>query len=157
VRRAARRDLGAVAAIESAAFGAGDRFSRASLARLLRSPSAVAFLAEERGEAAGYAIVLMRRGSDIARLYSIAVAPDAAGRGVGAALLAEAAAYAAAGGASRLRLEVRSSNRAARRLYERAGFSTLDEKPGYYGDGETAIRYELRLDGGRAGGRSAQR
>lgn len=157
VRRARREELDAIVAIEAAAFDSRDRFARANLRRLMQSQSAVMLIAEEQGAAAGYAVVLTRRGSEVARLYSIAVAPAAAGRGAGSALLAGAAACAAAGGANRLRLEVRSSNLAARRLYERAGFSQHDEKPGYYGDGETAIRYEMRLGGGNAGGRSAQR
>ena len=70
----------------------------------------------------GYAVVLTRRGSRSARLYSIAVAAEAAGRGIGSRLLAAAEEAARRRGADRLHLEVRADNSTAIRLYERAGY-----------------------------------
>jgi ribosomal-protein-alanine acetyltransferase len=152
--RAARADdLDAIAAVEAAAFDERDRFTRGTLRRIIASPAAQALVVAENDRILGYAAVLFRSGARVARLYTIAVDPKAAGRGVGAALLAAAAKAALRRGADRLRLEVRSSNAAARRLYERAGFTRLDERPGYYDDGEAAVRYEKPLT--VAGDRSA--
>jgi ribosomal protein S18 acetylase RimI-like enzyme len=113
-------------------------------------------IAEEDGAPAGYAMVLFRKGSSVARLYSIAVDPDFRGQGVAERLLAEAAQRAAARGANRLRLEFRPTNQAAQRLYERAGFLLLERKPCYYDDGEDAIRMELNLPPQDTGDRRAQ-
>jgi ribosomal protein S18 acetylase RimI-like enzyme len=91
----------------------------------------------------------------VARLYSIAVDPALRGQGVAAALIAAAENAARARGSRSVRLEVRASNKAALSLYERAGFTFLERKPGYYQNGEDALRLEKRLESCKAGGRSA--
>jgi ribosomal protein S18 acetylase RimI-like enzyme len=55
-------------------------------------------------------------------LISMWVAPEARGRGVGGALIAEVIAWARGRGLRRLVLDVGAHNGSARRLYERAGF-----------------------------------
>ena len=112
LRKAERSDIGALLALEHKAF-ATDRLSRRSLERLIASPSAEVIVAEHRRDLAGMAIVLFRRGSTIARLYSIAVAPHAGGRGVAPMLLEEAEQAALAHGARLMRLEVHERNHAA--------------------------------------------
>ncbi len=154
IRRAGGRDLEAIDRIERRSFSK-DRFPRRNLRRVLSSGATAFLLAESDGAPAGYAMVLFRRGASVARLYSIAVDPDFRGRGVAEELLAEAGRQAASRGADRLRLELRPSNNAAQRLYERAGFTLLERRPGYYDDGEDAIRMEMRLKPGSAGDRSA--
>lgn len=144
VRKARASDLDAVLRIENRSFDA-DRFSRATLRRLLRRASAACLVCVTDGAAAGYAIVLFRAGASVARLYSIAVDPAFRGRGVAQGLLAAAERAARGRGAARLRLEVRASNKAGLRLYERAGFTFLERKSGYYRDGEEAVRLEKRL------------
>jgi ribosomal protein S18 acetylase RimI-like enzyme len=90
----------------------------------------------------GKAVVFFRARSDIARLYSIAVAARARGRGVAKALLAAVEAAARAQGCARLRLEVRQDNGAAIGLYERLGFHRFGEYAEFYEDGAPAWRYE---------------
>lgn len=154
IRRAGARDLEAIDRIEQRSF-AKDRFPRRNLRRVLSSNATAFLLAEADGAPAGYAMLLFRRGAAVARLYSIAVDPDFRGRGVAEELLIEAGRLAAARGADRLRLEFRPSNNAAQRLYERAGFTLFERRPGYYDDGEDAIRMEMRIKPGSAGDRSA--
>ena len=48
-------------------------------------------------------------------------------------------------GASRVTLEVRPSNRAARQLYHTLGFAEVGRRPGYYRDGEDALLLDLDL------------
>ena len=86
VRAATAADLDALMDLEQRVF-ATDRLSRRSLRRLLASPTARVIVAETSGRLAGAAVVLFRRGAAVARLYSIAVAPQMSGQGVGAALL----------------------------------------------------------------------
>ncbi len=154
IRRASGRDLDTIDVIESRSF-ARDRFPRRNLRRVLKSPASHFLIAEEGGAPAGYAMILFRMGSNVARLYSIAVDPGFRGRGIAESLLNSAKDVAAGRGAERLRLEFRPSNVAAQRLYERAGFAMLERRPAYYDDGEDAIRMELRLSPKAAGDRSA--
>lgn len=155
IRRAGPRDLDAIDAIETRSFIA-DRFPRRNLKRALASPAALTLLVAENGAPAGYVMLLFRAGARVARLYSIAVDPACRGRGLAERLINEAVGAAKARGADRLRLEVRPSNTAAQRLYERAGFAHLSRIAGYYADGEDAIRMERRLAPKASGDRSAQ-
>ncbi len=144
IRKARRSDLDALDRIEGLSFNA-DRFSRETLRRLLATWTAACLVAEIDGAPAGYAIVLFRVGTLVARLYSIAVDPAQRGLGAAQALIAGAEAAARARGARVLRLEVRASNKAGLSLYDRAGFTFLERRPGYYSDGEDAVRLEKRL------------
>jgi ribosomal-protein-alanine N-acetyltransferase len=69
---------------------------------------------------------------DEVHINNIAVLPAHRGRGYGSALLAHALEEAAAAGAQRATLEVRRSNDAARRLYERFGFRMAGVRRDYY-------------------------
>ncbi|MEZ5922203.1 MAG: GNAT family N-acetyltransferase [Parvularculaceae bacterium] len=144
VRRASKSDLDAIDCVEQRAF-TGDRFARRNLARLLASGAAETFVIAGGGAITGYVTLLFRKGSGVARIYSIALAPAARGKGFGRRLLESAERAARRRGADRLRLEFRPSNRRARALYERAGFLLLEVKPAYYADGEDAIRMEKKI------------
>jgi ribosomal protein S18 acetylase RimI-like enzyme len=144
LRPAQASDLAALVALENHVF-ATDRLSPRSFRRFLASPAARVTVAEHAGKLAGYALVLFRPGSVIARLYSIAVTPEAAGRGVAKALLADAEQAAVARHCHVLRLEVHEENAPAARLYRRAGYRTIERLPRYYADGGTALRLQKRL------------
>jgi ribosomal protein S18 acetylase RimI-like enzyme len=145
VRTATPADLDALVALELSAFS-GDRMSRRQYRRHLASPGAAVLVAEAPGEGLlGSALVFFRKGSARARLYSIATAPAARGRGIGARLLAAAERAARERGCRALRLEVRVDNAAAIALYERAGYRRIGRYAGYYEDGADAWRYEKTL------------
>jgi ribosomal protein S18 acetylase RimI-like enzyme len=80
LRRARIRDLAELMALEEAVFTT-DKLSRRSFRHFIASPQASLIVAEEAGTFAGYVLVLYPPRSQLARLYSIAVAPhiDAAG------------------------------------------------------------------------------
>jgi ribosomal-protein-alanine N-acetyltransferase len=69
---------------------------------------------------------------DELHINNLAVLPEHRGTGIGSALLTRALAEGAALGAKRATLEVRRSNQAARRLYERFGFSVAGVRHSYY-------------------------
>jgi [ribosomal protein S18]-alanine N-acetyltransferase len=69
---------------------------------------------------------------DELHINNLAVAPEHRGAGAGAALLRAVLREGARMGARRATLEVRQSNDAARRLYERLGFSVAGVRRGYY-------------------------
>jgi len=142
IRSATVADIGALIDLENRSFLA-DRISRSSFRRLVSARSAVVIVAVDRKTLAGYAVVLFREGSGAARLYSLAVDPDF--RGLGRELLAAAESRAAQRGCRSMRLEVRDDNTRALNLYMRMGYRRFGEKPGYYADGATALRFEKGL------------
>jgi len=144
-------DLAALCEIETRSFAA-DRLSRRSLRRLIGRPSARLRVAVMEGAVVGYHLVLMRSGSTVARLYSIAVAATARGRGIGASLLADAERQARRAGAAVLRLEVRPDNAGAIRLYAQRGYRRIGTRHDYYADGSDAFRYQKALSRTRRAG-----
>lgn len=142
IRIAQPADLGAIDALESASFEA-DRFARRNLSRMLAGGRTLFLIAEAHGTARGYLALSFREGAGTARLYSLAIAPEARGQGVGAALVARAIDEAARRCRRSVRLEVRETNTTARNLYERCGFTLRGRRENYYGDGEAACLYEI--------------
>ena len=91
------------------------------------------------------AIVLFRPRSTLARLYSIAVAPHMAGRGIGPMLLQAAEDVARSRHATAMRLEVHHTNQAAISRYRKSGYREFGRHRCYYEDGADALRFEKRL------------
>ena len=148
IEPAASEDWQALSDLEMAAF-AGDRISARSWRALLASPSATVTVARDSSEGTsrivGAAVVLQRASTSVARLYSIAVAPHARGRGVSACLLEDAAQRMRDAGAAVLRLETRVDNVVAQRLFSRSGFVERGRRTAYYEDGEDALLYQKSL------------
>jgi ribosomal protein S18 acetylase RimI-like enzyme len=144
IREARSNDIDALALIEADRF-VSDKLSRRSLVALTKSPSAAMLVATRGGIPIGYAVLLTRRGGRSARLYSIAVAAEEAGRGVGSRLLAAIEDAARAHGVSRVHLEVRADNSVAAGFYQRAGYQPAGQRPGYYEDGMTALLFAREL------------
>ncbi len=87
---------------------------------------------------------MTRVAADEAEILTLAVAPDARGRGVATDLLSAAIEYAHHAGARAMFLEVGASNIPARALYSRFGFSEVGMRKAYYGGNEDALI--LRVD-----------
>jgi [ribosomal protein S18]-alanine N-acetyltransferase len=144
IREAGTADLALLEELERATF-ASDRLKRRTLSALIRSPSAHVLVAGRGGTIIGSAVVLTRRGSRVARLYSLSVDRRMSGRGIGSRLLAAAEEAASGAGAERLRLEVRADNATAISLYERRGYVRIGRRDDYYEDGAPALRYEREI------------
>ncbi len=97
------------------------------------------------GRPAAAAVLLKRKNSKIARLYSLAVHPRFRGEGLGRELLVHLASTCRNNGLSAIRLEVGTENETAMRLYREAGFQMVGLLRRYYADGGDACRMELRL------------
>jgi ribosomal protein S18 acetylase RimI-like enzyme len=142
VRRASLADLDALVALEQRTFDS-DQLSRTQYRRHLVSDSARVLVVDGAGPSlAGAAVVFFRKGSAVARLYSLATAAEARGKGVASALLEAVEAAARDRGCRLLRLEVRADNPAAIRLYERHGYHRIEPLAAYYDDGADGWRYE---------------
>ena len=87
-------------------------------------------VAERDGHVVGYVVAV--RAADEAEILNLCVAPTARRAGTGRALVRAMLDRVAAHGARAAYLEVRDSNRAARRLYEGEGFEEVGRRRGYY-------------------------
>jgi ribosomal-protein-alanine N-acetyltransferase len=122
-----------LAAIHETAFPPDEAWNAALIAGHLCMPGVFALLAGNR------AMIMARIAADEAEILTLAVAPSARRRGLGAALLQEAAARARQAGAKNLFLEVAATNDAARALYTAAGFTQVGLRRRYYEDGTDAL------------------
>ncbi len=145
IRPAGGADIEALLKLE-AGFPEPDRFDRRTWRRLLAGRSIIIVREETDEGLCGSAVLLFRRNSQVARLYSITVAEQARGRGIGRALLEACESAAKARGCRFIRLEVRQSNSSAIRLYQTGGYRVIGALESYYPDGEAALRMEKSLN-----------
>jgi len=150
IRNAESSDLADLVRIENSVF-AGDRISRRSFRRFLERAGACLLVASDGGDLAGYALLLLRQGTALARLYSLAISPDCRGQGLGARLLEAAEAAAFDHDRIVLRLEVRADNAGAQKLYDNAGYRRIGQVADYYEDRCAALRLEKLLHGPKLG------
>jgi len=115
-----------MAAIHAACFP-GRPWSAGEISELLAAPGTRAFAAPD---AAGFAII--RAVLDEAELLTIAISPEARGRGTGHALLCGLMHALADADIRVLHLEVADDNDAARALYAKTGFAEVGRRKAYY-------------------------
>jgi ribosomal-protein-alanine acetyltransferase len=142
IRSATLEDVPALMAIEKRAVTAAHWSAEQYQIIFSGAQPRIALVIEDRGAVQGF---LMARGVDSEwELENIAIAASARRRGLGTRLLGEFLNIARSRGATAVFLEVRESNSAARRLYEKWAFSESGRRGGYYRDPEeAAIRYRL--------------
>ena len=134
-------DLDRLLTLENRCFEL-DRLSRRSFRHFLASDTASCLVAERAGELLGYALVLFHGRTALARLYSMAVAPEHQGQGLGRVLLEAIETTALDAGAAVMRLEVHPQNFAAIALYRRAGYLEFGVYRGFYEDESDALRMQ---------------
>ncbi len=88
------------------------------------------WVAEEENEADGF--IVARRVASELEILNFAVRPDVRKRGIGASLLGATLAWGETFQAEKAFLEVRASNLAALRFYERNRFEVTGRRPRYY-------------------------
>lgn len=143
-RQALPADLDALVRLENRCFS-DDRISRRSFRRFIEMPRDRVILVLEGDTLLGYSLVLMHANTRLARIYSIAVSPDARGRGLGEQLIRESEQQAATAGRILMRLEVRTDNHGAIALYRRLGYRQFGTYRDYYEDHGDALRFERRI------------
>lgn len=137
IRQATRADLLAVFRIEKQSFP--QPWPYAAFEDFLDEAG---FLVAETpaGDVAGYVVAdtVPNGGRSLGHIKDIAVHPELRERGLGRRLLERALDTMRAQRASRVKLEVRTSNSPARALYDELGFRHQRTLPRYYADGEDA-------------------
>lgn len=139
-----REDLACVDAIAQASFDEGGFSAEKELER----PWARIWIARTRGDdALPDAFLIAWHVADELHILNVATTPAMRRQGLGTALMTTALEYASASRVRLILLEVRRSNRDARRLYRKLGFTAMGVRPGYYADnGEDAIEMVLEID-----------
>ncbi|ETX11892.1 GNAT family acetyltransferase [Marinomonas ushuaiensis DSM 15871] len=145
IRSATIEDVNALLALEESAFS-GDRLSRRSFRRAISSAGSSLLVAAGEGQSLlGYALLHLRQGTRLARLYSLAVSPQARGLGIGKALIQACEQKAIKKGKNLLRLEVSDVNKNAITLYRTMGYREFGHYDAYYEDQTDAIRMQKPL------------
>jgi ribosomal protein S18 acetylase RimI-like enzyme len=144
-RKALPTDIDALNLLEETAFF-GNKINPRQMKRFISSPLDHLLIAEDKGRLLGYALILFHRGTHLARLYSVAVDPDFRGKYIGQKLVTLCEQETLRRGYITLRLEVRSDNVAAIRLYKKMGYKVLETLVHYYDDLADGIRMDKRLD-----------
>ncbi len=137
-------DVPLLVALEQSAFQ-GDTLSARRFRHFIRGEHSELWCAPGEHGLLAYALVLFHRGTSLARLYSVAVSPQAQGAGLGAKLLNWVEQRAIERGVLFMRLEVREDNLAATKLYQRSGYRRIRHLHAYYDDGSDGWRMEKRL------------
>ena len=134
-------DLSSLTALEDAVF-TSDRISRRQFRYLLGKALVVKAVdgGADGAPLLGCLVLLFRRDSRHARIYSLAVAPAARRRGVARRLLTWAETESRRRGLAGIVLETRQDNAAALTLYQSAGFRSIGRRLNYYEDGAAAAR-----------------
>lgn len=90
----------------------------------------------------GYIVFWLQ--AEAVSLLTIAVRPTERGQGYAERMIREMVKCVTHDEYPKIILEVRESNQAARKLYQKMGFSEIASRKGFYEDGEAAIIYELK-------------
>lgn len=144
IRAVRGSDLDALEALEKKTFET-DRLSRRSFRRWINGEHRAFLVTTINAKLVGYILIILHRGTSLARLYSIAVDSDIRGRGLGRRLLVAGEKAARDAGRIDMRLEVRKDNTGAIQLYESMGYHRFGEYEDYYEDHEDAFRYQKRI------------
>lgn len=143
-RLAELADLTDLNTLEQQVF-TGDTISPRQMKRFLVSSHSVIFVAADDARVVGYALLLFHKGTQLSRLYSIAVHSHYRGQKIAQSLLELCEQAALDQGSATLRLEVREDNISARKLYEKLGFQPLKILVHYYDDLANGLRMQKRL------------
>jgi len=144
IRPAEDRDLEALVELEEASFS-GDRLSRRRFQHWIKAGNRVFLVAEKDLAVLAYGLVLLHKGTRMARLYSIAVSSLARGQGFGSKLMLALEQAASEKGRFAMRLEVAKGNESAIKLYQRLGYRVFGEYHEYYKDSADALRMQKRI------------
>lgn len=138
-----KADIDSIQEIETLSFNRYDAYSLADFKRWYHYNPDLCFVAVIDGRVAGYVMTRVQSGSG--DLASLAVHPDFRKRGAGAALLAATEDRIKGYGINEITLEVRKTNLPGLGFWGKMGFIPFGTFPGFYEDGEDAIRMRKRF------------
>ena len=131
-------DIDQILEIERSSFNHYDAYSLADFERWYHYNPDLCIVAEVNGRIAGYVISRILPG--IGDLASLAINPAYRRRGIGTALLDAIERRIKEYGVNEINLEVRKTNLTGLAFWQNMGFVPFGTLPGFYEDGEDAIR-----------------
>lgn len=142
IRQASLEDLDVLADIEHRAFlpNLYTSLTKRHYRHLLTKGNADILIALLEGKPCGMAVLLYRKGSSLARFYSLSVDPDYQGKGVGTVLFSAAEKTAQQKNLKGMILEIRSDNIQLWERYKKLGYALSREVLDYYPDGQSCIK-----------------
>lgn len=140
-----RFEQGMLAQLERAYrhLNAGEFWSWSAFRESLSKDDVELLCAMQGSEVVGF--LLSQQIGDEVELYFIYVAEDYRSKGLGMSLMKNWLEALIQAQVRSVYLEVRASNFAAQRLYERCGFLKISERKAYYRDGEDAYVFQRTL------------
>jgi ribosomal-protein-alanine acetyltransferase len=143
VRLGTPEDIPSIIVLERQSTSAA-QWSEESYRQIFQQPVRIALVIDDEGPIRSFLIA--RITCEECELENIVVASSSQRRGLGSKLMQELIAVARAHGATRIFLEVRESNVAARSLYENCGFTISGRRKSYFADpAEDAVLYTQTL------------
>ena len=130
--------------IENSSFNRLDAYTLEDFSRWYSYNPDLCVVAESDGHIVGYMISRILR--DKVDLASLAIHPAYRRCGIGSALLAYTVTQMRKYGIKQIELEVRKNNAAAIAFWQELGFVPFGSLPGFYADGEEALRMRKTID-----------
>jgi [ribosomal protein S18]-alanine N-acetyltransferase len=151
VRRADERDMDALLTIERQCFNVYYygyyMLDRRDFEFYRQDDESLFFVAVQEGQVVGYVLgpVETWRDPPSAHIDSIAVLPEAQGKGIGHRLLQSFLRHARRQGCTRVTLEVSTANETGLAFFLGHGFRGIRQRPDYYGKGLPALFMAVEL------------
>lgn len=144
IRLASLPDVPALATLEAQIFPY-DALSQRSFRRFIKLGEAQLWVIEQQQQLLGYAIMLYRPATKLARLYTFAIAPEHRQRGLGTTLLQHMEGLAKQEHSLFVRLEVKADDDAARGFFHHHGYHDIGLKADYFDDHSDACVLQKQL------------
>jgi len=129
-------DLNELWQLDMRCFVDGEAYERETFRYLLSNPDAIARqIRSEYDEMSAFAIGVIEQ-DGIGHITTLGVAPEYRRRGLARLILHEIERSFSARGVTTVRLEVRTQNFAAQKLYEQIGYVTVQRMSHYYSNGD---------------------
>ena len=145
IRKAKISDIPQLLEVENACFDY-DLLERRNFHWMIKHAHSLFLVMEYKTKLIGYGLVLINKGTSLARLYSICTLKEFQGHGLASQLIRELEDQAADNeDCAYLRLEVKEGNKGAIKLYKKLGYVKFTQKEDYYEDGSTALCFEKRI------------
>ncbi len=111
----------------------------------LTRANAATLIARDKKQIIGYALLLFRSNSNVARLYSIGLSPKHQSHGAGRFIMQSFEAFCNEIGIDKITLETHKSNISMQKLCESEGYKMAYEISNYYADGSAALKYKKHI------------
>ncbi|NHI93564.1 MAG: ribosomal-protein-alanine N-acetyltransferase [Candidatus Lokiarchaeota archaeon] len=142
IRPAKKDDLEVLISIEKISFD--HPYSDDLMKFIVHNRNAINLIAETENEIIGYVFAILKSDRE-GHVISIAIKPNFRKKGVGSHLINEIIRILEDNKATKLVLEVRTTNKMAIEFYERIGFKITTKLNKYYDNNEDAYKMELIL------------